>query len=145
MEYNDATGDYQEDFLSKILNTEFLIGVPYKIDREKYNNVCGKWKSKSRFKTTDTVVCEISFTEADDLYCFSHFDFFLFPRNRKEESDDFYDCFQFDNENEFKNCLRDVLDCFLGIDREELKKMIRGKLKEMKKNIEEIHILNNLI
>ena len=55
MEYSEATGNYQTEFLEQILDTQFRYGVPYKIDKEKYDKVLEKYGEKTRFKDTDVV------------------------------------------------------------------------------------------
>ena len=52
MKYNSATDSYENEFLESILDTNFKYGVPYKIDREKYENAFKKFNKNSTIKST---------------------------------------------------------------------------------------------
>lgn len=56
MEYNSAIGSYEDEFLEPILDTNFKYGVPYKIDREIYENAFKKFNKNIRIKDADVVV-----------------------------------------------------------------------------------------
>lgn len=90
MKYNSATDNYESEFLEPILDTNFKYGVPYKIDREKYENAFKKRNINSRIKDADVVVFHAHYNEDYDSYTF-----FAFPQNSPEGSKDFYDCSQF--------------------------------------------------
>ena len=66
MEYNSATDGYESEFLEPILDTNFKYGVPYKIDREVYENAFKKFNKDIRIKDADVVVFHVGYTYYSD-------------------------------------------------------------------------------
>ena len=90
MKYNSATDRYESEFLEPILDTDFKYGVPYKINREIYENAFKKFNKNSSIKHVikhaDVVVFHAHYDEDYGSYTF-----FAFPKNSPED----YDCSQF--------------------------------------------------
>ena len=98
MTYSCATGSYQNDFLEKILDTDFRFDVSYKIDRKKYEEVVKKYNFELRIKDADVVTFRCDFDREDNEDKNSPIEsktFYTWNENSPEGSDDFYDCFQF--------------------------------------------------
>ena len=56
MTYSASTGDYESDFLERILDTDFRYGVPYKIDREKYESTLKEFHQEMRVEDADVLL-----------------------------------------------------------------------------------------
>ena len=96
MYYNSGTGSYETDFLEPILDTGFKCNVPSKIDRKKYQEILEKYKKDMRIVDADVVSFNYDYSKHDDgeiwLYAF-----YVYPKNSPEGSEDFYDCFLFED------------------------------------------------
>ena len=66
MTYNSGTDSYQADFLENILDTTYKYGVPYIIDREKYESVMKEFKKEMRIKDADIVVFHANYDKKED-------------------------------------------------------------------------------
>ena len=152
MEYSSATGSYQAEFLEQILDTQFKYGVPYKIDKKKWDEILEKYGEKTRFKDTDVVKFHSDYNLSDyrdgKLYSYA---FFAWPQNGPEGSEDFYDCIQFSDykyndkhKEAYESFIHEIVKCIVGIDRECLKKLIAAKVAEREKISAEIEELNEL-
>ena len=154
MKYSDATDSYQAEFLENILGTDFLYGVPYKIDREKYEATMKAYNEEIRIKDADVVVFHADYNKSDDepergIYSYA---FFTWPENSPEGSEDFYDVAQFwdwhhkDKHKEiFESFVRDILKSVISVDKEYLGKLIGEKIAERNKMNDNIEILNTLL
>ena len=153
MTYSDATGSYQADFLENILDTDYRYGVPYKIDREKYEAAMKAFNKEIRTKDADVVVFHADYNKDEDepergVYSYA---FFAWPENSPEGSEDFYDCSQFwdwdyqDKHKEiFEAFVRDIIKSIISVDKEYLGKLIGEKIAERNKMNDDIEILNTL-
>lgn len=65
MYYNESTGSYCNDFMEPLVDTGFLTNVPYKINKEKYNEVLKRYNETSRFNETDVVTFSTEYTYRD--------------------------------------------------------------------------------
>lgn len=154
MKYNSATGGYENEFLGPILDTNFKYGVPYKIDREIYENAFKKFNKHIRIKDADVVVFYADYNKDDDdekrgIYSYT---FYAWPKNSPEGSEDFYDCSQFwdwDYDNEHKETFEDfvhaVLESVISIDEECTKKLIAELQQEVDTKMKNIESLKNLL
>lgn len=79
MKYNNATDRYESEFLEPILDTNFKYGVPYKINREIYENAFKQFNKNSSIKHAikhaDVVVFHAHYDEDYGSYTF-----FAFPK-----------------------------------------------------------------
>ena len=66
MIYSESTDSYQSEFLEPILDTNFKYGVPYKIDREIYENAFKKFNKDIRIKDADVVVFHADYNKDED-------------------------------------------------------------------------------
>ena len=141
MTYSSATGSYQADFLENILNTDYKYGVPYKIDRDKYESVMKAFSKEVRIKDADVVVFHVDYNKDEEdpsrgIYSCA---FYAWPQNSPKGSDDFYDCSQFwdyeynyKHKEEFEKFVLATLESIIGPDQECLKKLIKEKQAELK-------------
>lgn len=145
MTYSDATGWYQSDFLENILDTNYLYGVPYKIDREKYESVIREFHKDIGIKDADVVVF---YAECNK----ESYAFFVWNKNSPEGSEDFYDCFQFwdyyfyhKHKEKFEEFVHELLKCVVGVDQEYLKNKIKEQEKEREIITKNIEILSEML
>lgn len=152
MEYSSATGSYEAEFLEQILDTGFRYGVPYKIDKKKWDEILEKYGEKTRFNDADVVKFHSDYSLSDyrdgKLYSYA---FFAWPQNSPEGSEDFYECIQFSDykyndkhKEAYESFIHEIVKCIVGIDRECLKKLIAAKVAEREKISAEIEELNEL-
>ena len=150
MYYNESTGSYCNDFMEHIIDTGFRTDVPYKIDKQKYDEILRKYNNGSRFKDSDVVTFSMD-------YSFHHFDkgedgetpylysFFAWPENPSDGSGDFYDCilfedYKYDNKQKeaYENFVRELMTSVIGVDiptaiieKEKLEVELKNKLNEI--------------
>ena len=143
MTYSDGTGSYEADFLENILDTDYLYGVPYKIDREKYESVIKEFHKDMRIKDADVVVfhAQCNKDKEDPGRGTYSYTLYAWPKNSPKNSDDFYDCFQFwddfydyKHKEKFEEFVHELLKSVACVDQKYLKK----KIKELKKERETI-------
>ena len=154
MEYSEATDSYQAEFLENILDTDFLYGVPYKIDREKYETTMKAFNKEVRIKDADVVVFHADYNKDEDEpeRGVSGYAFFAWPQNSPEGGDDFYDCSQFwdwdydyKHKENFEEFVHEILKSIIGVDKEQLGKLISEEIAERNKMNNNIEILNTLL
>ena len=153
MKYNSATDSYENEFLEPILDTNFKYGVPYKIDREVYENAFKKFNKDIRIKDADVVVFHADYTyysnKEGGVYSYT---FYTWPKNSPEESEDFYDCAQFygcDYGNKCKETFEDfvhaVLESIIEVDKVHCKNLINRLQEEVDSKMKNIELLKNII
>ena len=147
MKYNSATDRYESEFLESILDANFKYGVPYKINREIYENAFKKFNKDIRIKDADVVVFRAHYDEYYDSYTF-----YTWPKNSPEESEDFYDCAQFygcDYGNKCKETFEDfvhaVLESVIEVDKVHCKNLINRLQEEVDSKMKNIELLKNII
>ena len=149
MTYSPATGSYESDFLENILNTQYKYGVPYKIDREKYESAMKAFNKEVRIKDADVVVFHADYNKDEDndrnIYSYT---FYAWPKNSPKGSNDFYDCSQFwdydydyKHKEKFEEFVFEVLKSIVGVDQECLKNKIKELQNEREKLSENIEKL----
>lgn len=154
MHYEPGTGSYQNDFLEKILDTDFFFDFPYRIHKERYNNILEKYHQEGRFSDADVVQfhCDYNLENDDDETSkIRHRSFFVWPQNSPNGSKDFYDVFLFGfyiglTIDEYEKFVHDILDCIICVDidhAKELKDDLRKQMATLKGNIEIIDGLLN--
>ena len=153
MTYSPATGSYQADFLEGILNTNYKYGVPYKIDREKYESAMKAFNKEIRIKDADVVIFHADYNkdENNDRNIYSYA-FYAWPKNSPKGSNDFYDCSQFwdyeydyKHKEKFEEFVFEVLKSIVGVDQEYLKNKIKEQEEECEIITKNIEILTNLL
>ena len=152
MYYNPGTGSYETDFLEPILDTAFRCNVPYKIDREKYQEILEKYKQDMRIVDADVVSFNYDYSKHDDgeiwLYAF-----YAYPKNSPEGSEDFYDCFLFDDsrcngkntEEEYQKFVRELMGCVIGVDIPTATNLRNEKVKQVCQSLKELDEIVNII
>lgn len=153
MTYSVGTGDYESDFLERILDTDFRYGVPYKIDREKYESTLKEFHQEMRVEDADVVVFHASYyKDNEEEGEIVHYAFFAWPQNSPEGSDDFYECsifqdYTYDNKHKeaFEEFVRAMLKCIIEPDEEHVKKLIFELRDEVALKLANLDFLNNLI
>lgn len=152
MTYSDATGCYQADFLENILDTDYLYGVPYKIDRGKYESVIREFHKGIRIKDADVVVFHAECNKDEDEPGRGSYSFFVWNENSPEGSEDSYDCFQFwdyyydyKHKEKFEEFVHELLKCVVGVDQEYLKNKIKEQEKEREIITKNIEILSEML
>lgn len=153
MTYSSGTGCYESDFLENILDTDFRYGIPYKVDRKKYEAVMRTFNKEIRVKDADVLVFHANYNKDDDepergIYTYA---FFAWPENSPEGSDDFYDCSQFwdskydDKHKEaFESFVHSILETVIAPDEEYMNKL-KSEMQDNKKEIEkQIGIIDNI-
>jgi len=154
MYYEEGTGSYQNDFLEKILDTDFRFDVPYKINKEAYNTILEEYNQKSRFHDADVVLFRCDYNLEDDgneTSPISSRGFFIWPENSPEDSKDFYDAILFGfgsglTVKDYENFVHDILDCVICVDLDhakELKDNLRKQVAVLRDNIDIIDGLIN--
>ena len=147
MKYNSAIDRCESEFLEPILDTDFKYGVPYKINREIYENAFKKFNKDIRIKDADVVVFRAHYDEYYDSYTF-----YTWSKNSPEESEDFYDCVQFygcDYGNKCKETFEDfvhaVLESVISADKQYGEKLIAELQQEVDAKMKDIELLKNLL
>jgi len=159
---------------TKIFDTEFYWGVPYLMDVQKYKAVVGnacrmsdKHIKSVTFKS-EVDMCKLTYYDRKKvgmfdgprngdtvLYEKTLYDcrLFVFATDDVEDNDWGYDCLMFgstyiDNNytiNDFKELIKKITDCIIGIDKERVKEDIKEINKIIKQQEKEKGFLNNLI
>ena len=152
MEYFEGTGSYEAEFLEQILDTRFRYGVPYKIDKKKWDEILEKYGEKTRFNDADVVKFHSDYSLSDyrdgKLYSYA---FFAWPQNSPEGSDDFYECILFSDykyndkhKEAYENFIHEIVKCIICVDQYSLEKLIAEKKEEQKRITCEIAELRTL-
>ena len=148
MKYNSATDRHESEFLESILDTNFKYGVPYKINREIYENAFKKFNKNSSIKHAikhaDVVVFHAHYDEDYGSYTF-----FAFPKNSPED----YDCAQFyDYDDKHKESFENfthfvdaVLESVISADKQYGEKLIAELKQEIDAKMKDIESLKNLL
>ena len=148
MKYNSATDRYESEFLESILDTNFKYGVPYKINREIYENAFKQFNKNSSIKHAikhaDVVVFHAHYDEDYGSYTF-----FAFPKNSPED----YDCSQFyDYDDKHKESFENfthfvdaVLESVISADKQYGEKLIAELQQEIDIQMKNIESLKNLL
>ena len=150
MTYSSATDSYQADFLENILDTTYKYGIPYIIDREKYEAVMKEFKKEVRIKDANVVEFHADYSKEEDGHI-CNYTFFAFPKNSPEGSKDFYDCSQFcddydcEYKEKFEEFVHAVLECVVGIDVPTAMNLRDEKVKELRRDFKEIDNLDSII
>lgn len=164
MYYNESTGSYCNDFMEHIANTELRTNVPYKIDKQKYDEILRKYNNGSRFKNSDVVTFSMDYTfhhssKGEDGETPYLYGFFAWPENTPDGSDDFYDCilfedYKYDNKHReaYENFVRDLMTSVIGVDiptamaeKQELSAELKKKMHELAEFETVIKLANNKI
>lgn len=148
MKYNSATDRHESEFLESILDTNFKYGVPYKINREIYENAFKEFNKNSSIKHAikhaDVVVFHAHYDEDYGSYTF-----FAFPKNSPED----YDCAQFyDYDDKHKESFENfthfvdaVLESVISADKQYGEKLIAELQQEIDTKMKDIELLKNLL
>ena len=132
------------DNIEKILDTEYLCGVAYKIDKKKYDKVAAGINNPSRFKDTDVV----TFSIYADLDCIDSdtsvmSSLIVWPENTIDQ----YDCFSFIDgaEWDFEDFVHQITDCVIGVDIECNAKIKANLEKDIATKQKYVETLNKII
>ena len=148
MKYNSATDRHESEFLESILDTNVKYGVPYKINREIYENAFKQFNKNSSIKHAikyaDVVVFHAHYDEDYGSYTF-----FAFPKNSPED----YDCAQFyDYDDKHKESFENfthfvdaVLESVISADKQYGEKLIAELQQEIDTKMKDIELLKNLL
>lgn len=153
MTYDPSTGSYQADFLENILDTAYKYGVPYTIDREKYESVMKEFEKEVRIKDANVVVFHADYNKDEEenrgIYSYA---FFAWPKNSPEGSEDFYDCSQFwdydynyKHKEKFEEFVHAILESVVGVDVPTVMNLRSEKIKELSLAFKELNELDNII
>lgn len=127
MYYNPGTGSYCNGFMEHIVDTEFRTDVPYKIDKEKYDEILRKYNESTRFHDSDVVTFSMDYcfhdsSKGEDGETPYMYGFFVFPEKPKG-SKDFYDCilfhdYRYSNKHKeaYENFVRELMTSVIGVD-----------------------------
>lgn len=153
MIYEPGTGCYETEFLENILDTTYKYGVPYIIDREKYEAVMKEFEKEVRIKDANVVVFHADYNkdEEEDRGIYSYA-FFAWPKNSPEGSEDFYDCSQFwdydydyKHKEKFEEFVHAILESVVGVDVPTAINLRNDKAEEIKHSFKELDELDNII
>lgn len=148
MYYNPGTGSYCNDFMEHIADTEFRTNVPYKIDKQKYDEILRKYNESTRFHDSDVVTFSMDYnfhenSEGEDGETPYMYAFFAFPE-KPEGSEDFYDCilfhdYEYDNKHKeaYENFVRELMGSVIGVDIPTATKEKEKLAAELKKNLDD--------
>ena len=149
MTYSPGTGNYESDFLEKILDTDFRYGVPYKINREIYESTLKEFHQEMRVEDADVVVFHSSYyKDNEEEGEIVHYAFFAWPQN----SHDIYECsifqdytYDYKHKEAFEEFVRAMLKCIIEPDEEYVRKLILELRDEVALKLTNLDFLNNLI
>lgn len=151
MTYNPGTGSYNTEFLENILDTAYKYGVPYIIDREKYEATMKEFKQDVRIKDANVVVFHADCTKDEEDRDISYA-FFAWPKNSPEGSEDFYDCSLFwdydcnyEHKEKFEEFVHAILESIVGVDVPTAMNLRDEKIKELKCAFKELDELDNIV
>lgn len=163
MYYNPGTGSYCNDFMEHIADTELRTDVPYKLDKEKYDEILRKYNESTRFHDSDIVTFSMDYSfrgssDGEDGETPYMYGFFIFPEH-VDGSDDFYDCilfrdYYYDNKHKeaYENFIKELTACIIGVDiptamvkKQELSAELKKKLDELVEFETIIKLANNKI
>ena len=155
MYYNPGTGSYCNDFMEHIIDTEFRTDVPYKIDKEKYNDILLKYNECSRFKDSDVVTFSMDYSfhnssEGEDGETPYMYAFFAFPE-KPEGSEDFYDCILFqdyvydDPKKSYEDFVKELMSSVIGVDIPTATKEKEKLAAELKKKLDDFNEFEAII
>lgn len=148
MYYNPGTGSYCNDFMEHIADTELRTDVPYKLDKQKYDEILRKYNNSSRFKDSDVVTFSMDYTfhdnsEGEDGETPYMYAFFAFPE-KPEGSKDFYDCILFHDygynnkhKEAYENFVRELMTSVIGVDIPTATKEKEKLAAELKKKLDD--------
>jgi hypothetical protein len=148
MYYNPGTGSYCNDFMEHIADTEFRTDVPYKIDKQKYDEILRKYNEGTRFHDSDVVTFSMDYSfhgssEGEDGETPYMYGFFAFPE-KAEGSKDFYDCilfhdYEYDNKHKeaYENFVRELMGSVIGVDIPTATREKEKLAAELKKNLDD--------
>lgn len=152
MKYSDATGSYQAEFLENIMDTTYKYGIPYIIDREKYEAIMKEFEKEVRVKDANVVVFHADYNKDEEDRGIYSYAFYAWPENSPEGSDDFYDCSQFwawdydyKHKEKFEEFVHAILKSVVGVDVPTVMNLREKKSKELRRIFKEIDELNNII
>ena len=153
MYYEEGTGSYQNDFLEKILDTDYLFDVPYKINKEAYNTILEEYNQKTRFHDANVVLFRCDYNLEDDhdeTTEVTSRGFFIWPQNSPEGSNDFYDAILFGfgtglTVDVYEQFVKDILGCVVCVDLDHAKELKDGLCKQMAVLRDNIDIIDGLI
>lgn len=150
MIYEPGTGSYEAEFLENILDTAYKYGVPYIIDREKYEAVMKKFEKETVIKDANVVVFHADYNkdEEEDRGIYSYA-FFAWPKN---SPDGRYDCSQFwdydydyKHKEKFEEFVHEILESVIGVDVPTAMNLRDRKVKELRNAFKELDELDNII
>lgn len=149
MYYEEGCGSYCNESLEPIFDTKFRYGVPYKIDRKKYEAILKKYNNDARIKDADVVTFSAHLNHELDS---DYFAFFVEPKNSPKNSKDFYDCIQFSDlhENEGRTFnkrlefVHDLLECIIEPSIDHIQEMMDNICNNMDKELDQIHQLESI-
>ena len=154
MYYNEGTGSYVNDEFEPIYETGYYFGIPYKINREKFEIVMQKYGEKPRVKDADVLVFNMHYNIDDDTANPTHYAFFATPKNSPDGSDDFYECIQFSylwDEND-KTCterfiefVHEFMECVIGVSVGHLNEMKDEKVHELSVIDRQIMLIDEIL
>lgn len=156
MYYNPGTGSYCNDFMEHIVDTEFRTDVPYKIDKQKYNEILLNYNECSRFKDSDVVTFSMDYcfhdsSEGEDGETPYMYGFFVFPE-KPEGSEDFYDCilfhdydYDYKHKEVYENFVRELMSSVIGVDIPTATKEKEKLEDELKKKLDEVTEFESII
>lgn len=148
MYYNPGTGSYCNDFMEHIADTELRTDVPYKIDKQKYDEILRKYNESTRFHDSDVVTFSMDYSfhdssEGEDGETPYMYAFFAFPE-KPEGSKDFYDCilfhdYDYDNKHKeaYENFVRELMTSVIGVDIPTATKEKEKLAAELKKKLDD--------
>ena len=149
MYYNPGTDSYCNDFMEHIVDTEFRTDVPYKIDKQKYNEILLKYNESTRFHDSDVVTFSMDYnfhdcSDGKDGETPYMYGFFIFPEH-VDGSDDFYDCilfrdYYYDNKHKeaYENFVRELMSSVIGVDIPTATKEKEKLDAELKKKLDDV-------
>ena len=150
MIYEPGTGCYETEFLENILDTTYKYGVPYIIDREKYEAVMKEFEKEVRIKDANVVVFHADYNkdEEEDRGIYSYA-FFAWPKN---SPDGRYDCSQFwdydydyKHKEKFEEFVHAILESVVGVDVPTAMNLRDEKVKELRHTFKELEEIDNII
>lgn len=147
MHYSESTDSYVNENFEEMQGTGLMFGVPYIIDRDKYESMLEKRRFRMRIKDADVVTFSMSSSGIGDVL-------FAFPKNSPEGSNDFYECFSFYNDDfetqdqrneEFQKFMGEMAGCVAGPSPTHCHELKNELMRNNREILESISIIDEIL
>lgn len=151
MHYDSGIGCYTNTYLERILDTQFYYGVPYHIDKDKYNDIILNYVGASNFDDI-VVTFSVQIEKDEEDNDNSAYVFFIHPENDLDEDNYQYDCISFystDYDGAQRLCFTEfvisILNCVIEPSIQDIQKAKGSIINNINKELKYIKKLDKII